>query len=332
MLAGNYSVVVTDAFGCTGSDAVTISNRIAPVPNIQPSGTILVCTGSDTLVCADAGFANYQWSDGSTVNCIAASLGVYSVTVTDAFGCTGFQSVTVNNHPVPDAHIIPARTVLVCTGNDTLVCADAGFNNYLWTTGNTTTCITVSSGTYFVTVTDGFGCQGIDSATVVDYQPLQPVIFSDVAPFDTLFSSAATGNQWYEAGVGTIAGATQNYFVPDHNGLYYVIETDVNGCSSVNSDTTNFIYAAIPTSFSGGTIKVFPNPTHSDLTISLSGSFLYNGVLEIILYDVLGRNVFESYTPALPEIQLSVSNLAPAVYILEIRGSSGKFVTRIEKW
>ena len=332
LLAGNYSVVVTDAFGCTGSDAVTISNRIAPVPNIQPSGTILVCTGSDTLVCADAGFANYQWSDGSTVNCIAASLGVYSVTVTDAFGCTGFQSVTVNNHPVPDAHIIPARTVLVCTGNDTLVCADAGFNNYLWTTGNTTTCITVSSGTYFVTVTDGFGCQGIDSATVVDYQPLQPVIFSDVAPFDTLFSSAATGNQWYEAGVGTIAGATQNYFVPDHNGLYYVIETDVNGCSSVNSDTTNFIYAAIPTSFSGGTIKVFPNPTHSDLTISLSGSFLYNGVLEIILYDVLGRNVFESYTPALPEIQLSVSNLAPAVYILEIRGSSGKFVTRIEKW
>jgi hypothetical protein len=309
-----------------------ISDRAAPLPNIQPSGTITVCTGGDTLVCADAGFANYQWSDGSTVNCINASLGVYSVTVTDAFGCTGFQSVTVNNHAVPDPHIIPIRTILVCTGNDTLVCADAGFNNYLWTSGNTTACITVSSGTYFVTVTDGFGCQGIDSAIVVDYQPLPPVIFGDAAPFDTLFSSAPTGNQWYEAGVGIIAGATQNYFVPDHNGLYYVIETDANGCSSVNSDTTNFIYAAIQSGLAEGTIKVFPNPTHNDLIISLSGSFLYDGDLKIVLYDVLGRNVFESSSPALPEIHLSVSALAPAVYILEVTGRNGKFVTRIEKW
>ena len=133
-------------------------------------------------------------------------------------------------------------------------------------------------------------------------------------------------------GVGIIAGATQNYFVPDHNGLYYVIETDLNGCSSVNSDTTNFIYAAVAAGIAGGTIKVFPNPTHSDLTISLSGSFLNSGDLEIVLYDVLGRNVFESASPALPEIQLSVSTLAPAVYILEITGSGGKFVTRIEKW
>ncbi len=329
--AGNYSVTVTDGFGCTGTDAVTISNRTVPLPNIQPAGTLLVCTGSDTLVCADAGFSSYQWSDGTTVNCITVSLGTYSVTVTDAFGCLGSDAVTVNNHPVPDVHIIPARTVLVCTGTDTLVCADAGFSNYLWTTGSTATCITVQSGTYFVTVTDGFGCQGIDSATVIDYQPLQPLIFGDIAPFDTLFSSAATGNQWYEVGAGIISGATQNYFVPDHNGLYYVVETDGNGCSSFNSDTTNFIYATVPAGFSTGTIKVFPNPAHDDLIISLSGNFPSDSDVEIVLYDILGRIVFETTSRALPEIHLSISTLAPAVYLLEITGSKEKFVTRIEK-
>ncbi len=330
--AGNYNVTVTDGFGCVGTDAVTINNRTAPVANIQPSGTLTVCTGSDTLLCASAGFANYQWSNGNTVQCINAPLGIYQVTVTDAFGCTGMDSVTVNNHSVPVPGIQPSGNIPVCIGTDTLLCATAGFTSYQWTTGNTTSCITASAGTYHVTVADGFGCSGTDSVTVTNYQPSAPLILSDNAPFDSLYSSAATGNQWYEVGIGMIAGATNNYFVPVHNGLYYVVFTDANGCASNNSDTSNFIYAAIKTDFSSGTIKVFPNPAYDDLTISLSGNFITDKEVMIVLYDVLGRKVFETSSHPLPEIHISVSSLAPAVYLLEITGNNGKYVTRIEKW
>ena len=145
-------------------------------------------------------------------------------------------------------------------------------------------------------------------------------------------SSAATGNQWYEVGVGLIAGATQNYFVPDHNGSYYVIETDANGCASISSDTTNFIYASVIPADHSGVVGIFPNPAHNVITISLSKDFFTDGDATVALYDVLGQQVMEKTFVAQKEIQLSVATLAPAVYLVEITGQNGIFISRIEKW
>jgi hypothetical protein len=329
--AGSYSITVTDAFGCTGFDSVSVADRTPPVPNLQPSGTVLVCTGDDTLLCADAGFSNYAWTNGSSAGCITAPAGNYTVTVTDNSGCTGMDSVTVANRIPPVAAIQPAGNIPVCTGTDTVLCAAAGFINYLWSGGTTGNCITAPAGNYTVTVTDSAGCTGTDSVIVTDYQPAQPVILADAAPFDTLFSNSATGNQWYEAGAGAIAGAIQNYFVPVHNGLYYVVVTDVNGCSSVNSDTTNFTYSAMVDGFSAGSIKVFPNPAHDDLVVELPGSCISGNEMLVVIYDVTGRKVFESAFRPAPRIHLSLATFAPAVYFLEITGSNEKFVTRVEK-
>lgn len=330
--AGNYTVTVTDAFGCTGTDAVTVSERTPPVPNIQPSGIVLVCAGTDTTVCADAGFITYLWTGGSNATCLTAPAGNYTVTVTDAFGCTGTDNVTISDRTPPAPNIQPSGNVQVCIGSDTVLCADAGFASYLWTGGSTTSCITAAAGNYTVTVSDAFGCPGNDSVTVTEYQPAQPVILPDTPPIDTLFSSAASGNQWYEAGVGIIPGATSNYFVPSHDGLYYVVVTDLSGCSSVNSDTANFIFSLVKPGLTAGNISVFPNPAHDVVTVLLSGNFISGHEIIFTLYDVTGRKIFEKSAPALPQVQLSVATLAPAVYLLEITGASEKFVTRIEKW
>src|SRR6185295_16584499 len=119
--------------------------------NIQPSGNVLVCTGADTLLCADAGFAIYQWSGGNTSSCITATAGNYSITVIDNFGCSGVDSVSVSERAVPVPNIQPAGNVIVCAGNDTLLCADAGFAFYQWSGGNTTNCVTATSGNYSLT-------------------------------------------------------------------------------------------------------------------------------------------------------------------------------------
>ena len=152
---------------------------------------------------------------------------------------------------------------------------------------------------------------------------------NDIPPVDTLYSSAATGNQWYEVGIGIIAGATFNYFVPAHDGLYYVVVTDSNGCASMNSDTANHIYSFIKGSYGSGSIRVFPNPTHDNLIIALDANFVTGDQLIVILYDVIGRKVFEYSTAGMPEIHLSISSLAPAVYMLELRGARERFITRV---
>ncbi len=330
--AGVISLTVTDIAGCTGSDSVTITEHIPPVPGIQPSGNILVCAGEDTAVCASAGFAAYSWSSGQTTNCITETSGTYIVVVTDNFGCTASDSVAITDRTPPDPNIQPSANFTMCSANDTTLCASTGFNSYTWSNGGTNNCITVYPGSYTVMVSDNFGCTGIDLINITGYQPPQPVILNDVAPFDTLFSSSATGNQWYESGVGAIAGAVQNYFVPDHNGYYYVIVTDQNGCPSPASDTTQFIYAFIPQSILQGDIKIYPNPAHDYIYVEFPANKSQNELVDISLYDVTGRKIFDYEYHILPQLKLDISTLAPAVYLLNIRGQEENFVVRIEKY
>ncbi len=336
--SGTYSITLGDANGCTSSDSIHL--QMHPVaPSVSISGITDVCAGSVATLCAsfvdnNSGAYTYNWNSGAySDSCIEVTSGTYQLMLTNSAGCSSSSSYVVTNHPLPVPNIQPSGTVLVCIGTDTLLCTDAGFASYAWTGGATTNCITALAGGYSVTVTDGFGCVGTDSVTVTDYQPQQPVVMSDAAPFDTLYSNAATGNQWYEVGVGAISGAVQNYFIPLHNGLYYVIVTDVNGCSSISSDTSNFNYVFIQTDFSKGNISIYPNPAHDVVTISFSGNvFSANEELAITLYDVTGRKVFESSSHTMPEIHLSLVEFAPAVYVVEIAGTNGKFISRIEKW
>src|SRR6185436_12728708 len=99
LAAGNYSVTVTDANGCTSLATVTIAE-----PTLLTSSTVpvdVLCNGGNSgsaTVTAGGGIApySYSWTSGGTAdteNNLAA--GNYSVTVTDANGCTSLASVTI---------------------------------------------------------------------------------------------------------------------------------------------------------------------------------------------------------------------------------------------
>lgn len=329
--AGVYSIRVTDVSGCMGADSVVVADLPAPLPNI-PYDTVLVCAGTDTLLCADAGFTGYLWSTGATANCIVAPSGNYTVSVTDNSGCAGLDTVTVVDRIPPFPAIQPSGNILVCAGSDTMLCASAGFATYLWSEGSTGTCIIAAAGNYNVIVHDNNGCTGIDFVSVTDYQPAQPLILSDDAPFDTLFSNSANGNQWFEAGVGAIPGAVFNYFVPTHNASYFVVVTDSNGCASISSDTTDFVYAYLPASPQTGSLNIFPNPAHDQLHITFSDAFHTGTEMKIVLYDVIGQIVAEYDAAVRKEMMIDISSVAPAVYVIEIRSGDQSVVTRIEKW
>ncbi len=102
--AGTYTVTVTGTFGCTGtSPAVTVTQWPAPTPDILGAGNF--CYGGSATLVVDSPYVSYLWSDGVTtgVNTVD-STGLYTVTVTDANGCTGTSpAVNTTAYPIPVA-------------------------------------------------------------------------------------------------------------------------------------------------------------------------------------------------------------------------------------
>jgi hypothetical protein len=80
-----------------------------------------------------------------------------------------------------------------------------------------------------------------------------------------LTSSAATGNQWYFYGT-QIANATGNTFQPSANGEY-TVKVTANGCTSDFSAVYNYAITATVDLGNGKTIKLWPNPVRSILTL-----------------------------------------------------------------
>ncbi|MFN8142839.1 MAG: PKD domain-containing protein [Bacteroidia bacterium] len=167
----NYTVVASDAVGCTASATVNV-NVHNPLPvNLQ---SIFLCAGSVATLDAGPGGTSYQWlPNGETTQVINITTGgAYSVQVTDAYGCSTTASCNVNTG---SSITINLGNVSFCQGDSAVL--DAGYSgmNYSWTNGATTQTIVVNTaGTYGVTVTDTSGCSG--AITVTAQVNLLPVV------------------------------------------------------------------------------------------------------------------------------------------------------------
>ena len=229
--AGTYSVTVTNAAGCTSvcSKIITINQQTTCLI----TGNDAICTGQSTELCVSAGAMGYLWSTGATTNCITVNAaGTYSVTVTNAAGCTSVCSKTITISQQGTCLI--TGNVGLCVGLSTDLCVPAGYASYLWSTGGTTNCITASvAGTYSVTVTDGTGCQSICSTTVV-VNLLPSCLITGV---DAICAGQST-ELCVEAGAMSYlwsTGATTNCITVNAAGIYSVTVTNAAGCTSVCS-------------------------------------------------------------------------------------------------
>ena len=99
MNTATYTVIATDANGCISTDQVDVT--VNPVTTSTVSSMDALCNGSSdgsATVTTSGGTApyTYLWDDGQTTAMAGAlTAGSYTVTVTDANGCTETQGVTV---------------------------------------------------------------------------------------------------------------------------------------------------------------------------------------------------------------------------------------------
>ncbi|MBI1286578.1 MAG: HYR domain-containing protein [Flavobacteriales bacterium] len=160
LVAGQYSVTVTDANGCAANGSVTIGSGSAFQITIDPSGDIEVCPGESVVLSAGAGYAQYNWSTGATVSSITVTNPAsYWVTVVNANGC-------VSNTDTVNVAYFASETPTISSGTDgVLYCSNDTATNYQWSFNGTPIsgatnswyCPT-QSGNYVVELTDANGC------------------------------------------------------------------------------------------------------------------------------------------------------------------------------
>ncbi len=262
---GTYSVTVTDATGCSGSDSHAVTINTTPTGNITPGGPTTFCDGGSVTLTAPAG-TSWLWSNGAvTQSIVVTAAGTFTVSTTNS-GCTAISApVTVNVLPLPTPVITgPAGA---CTNAN--LDAGPGWASYLWSTGATTQTINVTaSGTYSVTVTDGSGCSGTAAHTIsIDATPA-PVITEQQTGCNEYLLDAGPGFQSYLWSTGA---TTQTITVSLGPPTYSVTVTNAGGCTGSDSHTILIPPAPSPlpptitpfgpTTFcEGGSVKLVASP------------------------------------------------------------------------
>lgn len=282
LCAGTYTVTITDANNCTLSSSVVLSDTQITVPVSVVSQTDLLCFGDcngNIDVNPTAGTAPYIYSWNTSpiqVTQMATALcaGTYSVSVTDANGCTGSASATLTE-PSQLTSTVSANTAICYGQSTTLTSSGSGGTpaySFAWTPGNTSgSSATVNPTTttiYTVNVTDANGCTTTAQNVTVTVNPLPVVQFTqDVtdgcAPVCVNFTTQtlnATSSIWNFGD-----GATSQTLNPLHcfvqPGVYDVTlyVTDNNGCK--DSLTTNNLINVYPWAVA----DFYPSPQPTDV-------------------------------------------------------------------
>lgn len=163
---GSYSVEGTTLEGCISRDTMEVL-QVYPLPQPQLYKQQGLCFGESRML--DAGsYAKYLWQDGSTQRTYTVNdIGRYFVTVTDNNGCRGSDTTAIATiYPLP-AGFLPADTAICSYGNLELKPSPITYNDYLWSTGERTPSIVISTpGFYTLQVVDEHQCIGRDTINV----------------------------------------------------------------------------------------------------------------------------------------------------------------------
>ncbi|MFM9057347.1 MAG: gliding motility-associated C-terminal domain-containing protein [Bacteroidota bacterium] len=208
--AGAYTVVVSDANGCTQTTSFLISE---PPPLIAGITTGAVsCSGGadgslDLSATGGSGTLDFTWNTGQVSEDIASlTAGTYWVIVSDDAGCTTTASATITQ-PAP-LLITTQLSAPGCSGFatgtvDASISGGTPVYQYTWSNGSTTQdLINVQANTYTLTVSDQQGCTANTIVTIGEPAPLQLA----------LIANAATCNGYFDGSLAPlISGGTAGY-------------------------------------------------------------------------------------------------------------------------
>jgi large repetitive protein len=321
LAANTYQVTVTDAMGCTVTNATTVSLPPAVVftiANVQnacnggATGTATATVTSGTLP------YSYLWSNSQNANpATGLAANTYTLTVTDANGCTATRTTTITQ---PSAFVVNTQITSVGCGASgtgaasvTVTGASAPYD-YIWSNGRTIASNTgLTVGTYTLTITDANSCTTVINANVTNNASTLSLTFNTL-PVSCF--GGADGRSTVTAANGTTPytyvwtnGQTSALSTGLTAGSHTVTVTDANGCSSI-----------------GSTTLTQPNPINVVLTVTNASCFgLSDGRIGTF---VSGGTVSYTYLWSNGQTGTPATGLPVGGYNLTVTDFNGCSVTR----
>ncbi len=350
LAAGDYTITVTDANGCSTTVDVTVEEP-AELLTIETTATPVSCNGQgDGMidVTATGGDAPYEYSfnggityqsSGSFTN---LAPGTYTVVVRDANGCE-VASIVVVTQPAALTVSAVSSSPSSCEGDDSgsfIVEAAGGTAPYTYTSnGNSNSTgefTNVTSGTQLVTVTDASGCSASISVEVGYTSPLPVAAFNWFASGSVVqFSNQSDNGTSYDWNFGD--GGTSTDQNPVHTyaagGTYTVTLIVTNACGS---DTviwvidTNNIGINDPNA-DASVLNVYPNPNHGQFTLNYTSTGII-GDIQVNVMTIEGKLLMaEQFTVNADTFVRNYSDieLAAGIYIVQFISQTGTEVKRI---
>lgn len=333
----SYSVTVTDEQGCSAVASTVI--------DISQSNYQVVLNVTDAS-CGELGYIsanalsgiapyNYLWSNGNNSSAIGQlQAGSYTVTVTDANGCTTSASANISTTP-PALQINGTSQMVSCHGasdgqiNITINGGTAPYS-YNWGNGSTTKDISdLTAGNYPIIVTDANGCQAGTTFTISQPDELTASV-SVTHATNGANNGSATANttggtapftwQWSNSQ----SGVTVNGLAA---GEYSVTVTDANGCTASSSgmveNGTNTFDPAIVTEW-----KVYPNPSRGVFFLEMQ--MTQNENVDIQIFNLVGQRVHAQHiTNQQIKETIDLSTWNAGTYFMEINVNGTRVVEKL---
>ena len=290
--AGTYTITVMDVKGCTNTATVTFTEPTKVTGSVTTTAATCSSNNGTATVTTSGGTGayTYLWNTvpaqtPQTATGLAG--GAYTVTITDANGCTGITSgtVTITGGGPPPVPIFTSGSAGVCLNTTATYCVNAipGATSYSWTTPNKTkvgivngpatittssNCITIlfngdyNGGFICVKATNpcGTGPQVCINTPVLSHKPAKPGNITGpvsicTRPTTITYSIApvanATSYSWVVSGTGfTLAtgqGTTSVTVNVDGGFTSGTVKVRAGNCVGNSDYRTLNIYGGVPT-------------------------------------------------------------------------------------
>jgi len=287
--SGQYVLAALDAASCVSTDTIDVLILVDPIPIILSSEGNNICSTGGTILSTSTPYASYDWGTGNNGATFFIDIpSTYNVTVVDADGCEGSNSISINAFNFE----LSSSPVSACSNSGFKLLASGG-TSYAWSTGvfgNTINVNPSATTNYSVTITAGSCSEtlqiSVEPIDIIDFY-LPDTVFTGVD--ESILISGPDGFSSYNWGPISNISTHTNQSVTFTGSAPQLLNLEAihsSGCIITDSVLVLVLDLSIPNGFS-------PNGDDFNQAFVIPELELYNLDASFVIWNRWGEMVLE---------------------------------------